>query len=64
MFIFEINKLIVKIPYYIFKENLHNFLYKKCEKILKDYQIFITNSDSYTPNDSDFELYNMIKNNK
>ena len=33
-------------------------------KILKDYQIFITNSDSYTPNDSDFELYNMIKNNK
>ena len=39
----------------------NDFLYKICEKILKDCQILVTNSDSYTPNDSDFELYNIVK---
>ena len=42
-------------------EQTDTFLYKICETILKDLNKLITDQSTYIPNDTEFELYNMIK---
>ena len=58
-----LGKFIIQDQLYSIKllEQENTFLYKICEKILKDINKLITDQSIYIPNDTEFELYNMIK---